>query len=836
MSGAPLIDAKTLEDLGWPQLVEQWAQRCATVRGAAAVRGVALFDDPAAAERRILEVGEARHLVGIDAALPLGGIDDVAEAVARAEKGGLLEAAELISVAATGRGLSRLRQHLRQHAEAVPTLAELGGDLEDLAHVFHPILESFDPEGRLVDHASDALGPLRRAVAGIRGQLEKRMKAMVEEPTYTEFLQDRYYTQREDRYVLPVRAEHKGYVKGIVHGTSQSGQTVFLEPDEIVDLNNRLKLAECDVADEERRILGKLTGYVAEESAAYRTGLALAEHLDVVGAAARLGEEIVASAPVIDRGEEPAPDGNGDVHGIHLLHARHPLMLLSGRRCIANDVILRQHGILIISGPNAGGKTVVLKTVGLLALMVRAGLHIPAERDSRMPWFTRIRSDIGDSQSLEMNLSTYSAHLLKLRDFVDAADRETLLLVDEISVGTEPEQGASLAQAVLETLAGRGATAIVTTHYERLKVLGASDPHFANASVGFDLTRMEPTFKLHLGAPGSSGALAVARRLGVPEGIVERAQVLLGQQGADVEQLLTSLSDQRRRMEEERRALLDELEEAEGERLAAQVAREAAREKELKAQRAAHSEAVAALRRARGEIDALRVEARRRAAAVELAEAQAGLADVRRQVSAVAAEVARHEPPRQQLPGKRVTADKLVVGAPVVVVSLGARGEIAEAPQKGRVVVRVGTMHTTVDLGDVLLDSHKKSAPPPRAGGGAAEQVRDRDRDKDEYGYPQQPSLPVASGEARAGARTRDATVDVRGQRVDEAVAVVDQFIDESLLASRDIVFVVHGHGTGAVRSAVRAHVKGHRGVSRWRGGEPSEGGDGVTVLWLDVR
>ncbi len=802
-----MISPKTLDDLGWPTLIDHWAKRCATRRGEAAVRADVLLGAIDDARARAAEITEARGLRARDVALPLGGILDIAAAIERVRKAAALDAPELVAVASTGQALARLRLHLRSHAEHAPKLAARGAAIADLGHVFHPILEAFDADGRLVDHASDALGPLRRAAAAIKAQLEKRMDEALVDERFAPYLQDQYYTQREDRYVLPIRHDGKGFVRGIVHGTSGSGQTLFIEPEEIVDLNNRLKLAEADVADEERRIFIKFSGWIAEEADAFAAALAAAEVLDVIAAAAIMGDDTVSAEPIL----EEAPR-------IGLLHARHPLMLLAERRCVANDVTVAAGQTLVVSGPNAGGKTVALKTVGLAAVMARAGLHLTAESGSAIGWFESVVTDIGDAQSLEKDLSTFSGHMVNLRELLATAGPGTLVLIDEIAVGTDPEQGAALAQAVLEALAERGVTALVTTHYERLKAAGAVDPRFANASVGFDLERLEPTFKLHLGTPGSSGALAVATRMGITPAVVARARELLGGGGARIEELLASVADQRRRMEEERAALLAELEAVEAERAATRVHRERTQARFEKQQRAAHGEALSALRAARREIEEVRREVRARAAEATADDVKAAT----RKLVAPGAAVAQHEPRRPQPPGTRATPEQLVPGAPVIVPRHG-RCEVAAAPIDGKVEVRLGAMHATVPIGDVLLDTHRAAR--------RAERERAVEEEK-----PAGPSVVLIDGVpagGRATARTIDSTIDVRGQRADEAVANVDRFLDESLLASRDIAFIVHGHGTGALRTAVRAHLTGHKAIDTFRPGEPSEGGDGVTVAFL---
>jgi DNA mismatch repair protein MutS2 len=825
-----MLAAKTLEDLGWPTYVDHWARRCATARGGAAVRAFAMFDDAAAARVRAAEITEARGLASRDARLPLGGIVDVADAIGRVRKAAALEAAELVAVASTGQSLGRLRSHLREHAAVAPRLAERGLAIADLGHVYLPILEAFDPDGRLVDHASDALGPLRRALAAIKAQLEKRMGALLGDERFAPYLQDAYYTQREDRYVLPVRTDGKGFVRGIVHGTSQSGQTLFIEPEEIVDLNNRAKLAEAEVLDEERRILIKFSGWVAEEADGFDAALAAAETLDVIAAAAMIGDDTVAAEPIID-----------DAPRIGLLHARHPLMLLADRRCVANDVTVAAGATLLVSGPNAGGKTVALKTVGLAALMVRCGHHIAAESGSAMGWFPDIRTDIGDAQSLEHDLSTFSGHMVNLRELLATAGHGSLVLIDEIAVGTDPEQGAALAQSVLEALAERGVTGIVTTHYERLKALGATDARFANASVGFDLARLEPTFKLHLGEPGSSGALTVARRMGIAADVVDRARDLMGTAGARVEELLASVADQRRRIEEERAALLAELEDAEADRAALRVHKQRTLQRYEKQTRTAHGEALAALKAARREIDDVRRDVKARMAAAAAAAAPPTMDDVKavtRRLATPGAEVARHEPQRQLPPGTPARPEQLVAGAPVIVPRLG-RAEVVSLLADDRVEVRVGAMRATVPVKDVLLDSHRQAR---RAERGQRPEHGGRDaRDQTNHNGHAEPGV-AGNGVAlvdgvpaggRVNARTIDTTLDVRGNRVDEAVAQLDRFVDESLLAGRDAIFVVHGHGTGALRTAIRSHLSSHKAIEKLRPGEQNEGGDGVTVAFL---
>jgi DNA mismatch repair protein MutS2 len=440
--------------------------------------------------------------------------------------------------------------------------------------------------------------------------------------------------------------------------------------------------------------------------------------------------------------------------------------------------------------------------------MARAGLHIPAGPGSRAPWYRTVRTDIGDEQSLERNLSTFSAHLLRLREFLEDAGADALFLLDELAVGTDPEQGAALAQAVLEELAARGAQALVTTHYERLKALAPQDPRFVNASFGLDLERMVPTFHLNVGLPGSSGAVTLARRLGLPDGITARAEALLGDRRTGVEELLEAVADERRRLDEERSGAARERREAEGERREAESARRAAETRLREIRKGAHDEATAALRRARDEVDRLRAALKRPAADPATARARLG---------ELAGEVARLAPEAPAPPGAPAAEEDLVPGAPVWVSSLGARGQVVSR-QDGRVTVQVGPLRSTVEVGDVRIVEPARAARAPAP-------VRRPAAPR--------PAAPATEEDDLTPMRTVDNTLDLRGARVDEALAEVDRFVDDALLAERDVVFLVHGHGTGALKSAIREHLKLHAAVARFRAGTQREGGDGVTVIWL---
>jgi DNA mismatch repair protein MutS2 len=800
---------KTRADLGWDALCTELAARTRTPRGGQLARALALLSDADAARARHAEVSEARALRDTDDALPLDGVKPIDDELARAGKGGLLDPAVLRDVASTLRAGAATRGHLLTHGGRAPRLLGRAALIAELDEVSQPIDDAFeegearDEDGaprpiRLRDRASPSLGGLRRRARAVRDELERKISSLLDASHVSPHLQDRFFTQREDRYVLPVRTDARQRVRGIVHGTSSSGQTFFVEPEEIVDLNNRLKWAELEVAEEERRILAELSQQVTEALPHIAANLEILAALDLIDASARLSSDLRASVPEIS-------EGGGE---LDLRRARHPLMVLAGHRCVPNDIVVARGAALVISGPNAGGKTVALKTAGLAALMARAGLHVPAQEGSRVPLFDDVLSDVGDDQSLERNLSTFSAHVMALCRFFAAARPGVLVLLDEVAVGTEPEQGAALAQAVLEALVARGATVIVTTHYDRLKALPTRDRRFVNASVGFDVDKLAPTYELHLGIPGASGALVVARRLGLDGATCDRARALLSEEQQGLEQLLIDLEGDRKRIEGERAAALAERERAESARRDAERAAGEAKERLAQARKHAHDEAIETLQKARSELDRTRTVLRRSGGQVTAAE----VATARREIDAAAREVHQAAPAPAAPAGRPATAADLTVGATVWVQRLGGRGTIVGAPKNGKLPVQAGVLKVTVAVDEVFIPDQKleKSARARR-------------------GHNAFDAAPAPAPATRGGHRT----LDVRGERVDAAVGLAEKFLDDALRADVEAVWVVHGHGTGVLRDALRAQLAGFPGVSGVRAGAPDEGGDGVTVITL---
>ena len=824
-SPAERRERKTRADLGWDTLIEHLAGRTHTTRGSAAARALEPSLDSGWIRVRLAEVSEARSLHDRGEPMPFGAIHDVEPYLARAEKGGHLEGSALREIAFTLDAGRLLRRHLAARSGVAstgghaPRLAGRASLISELADVAAAIGDAFDDLGHLLDGASPALGPLRRKAAGLRDDLDRRSHALLDHPLIAPHLQDRFYTRRDDRFVLPIRTDARTRVKGIVHGTSGSGQTVFVEPEEIVDLNNRLKLAELEVADEERRILGELTLLVADAVRPIRINLEILSELDLIDAGARLSSDL--------RGQEPLLlDGENDAEvKLDLRRARHPLMVLGGRECVPNDIVLRRGGALVISGPNAGGKTVALKTAGLLSLMARAGLHLPVQEGSSLPLFSRLFTDVGDDQSLERNLSTFSAHVANLNEFLTEARPGVLILLDEIAVGTDPDQGAALAEAVLESLSARGATVIVTTHYERLKALAARDLRFTNASVGFDLARLAPTYELHLGVPGASGAIMVARRLGLPIPIADRAEQLLDGGSQEIEALLHQIEGERKRLLDATRAAEAQLAAATLDRERAEALSLEARERLKAARKAEHDDAVESLKRARLELDRVRSDLKKIGAP-----SKETVDGAERAIDRAASDLKKHTPETDAPAGRSPAPGELDTGVIVLVPRLGGLGTVSATPKGGKVSVQVGSLKLTVDESELLIPERRAGSPQKTK---PKEEIRGYRKAFPSAIATSDPGDTGPAEKIPAVIRTAGNTLDLRGERVDAAIALAEKFLDDAMRTSQESVFFIHGHGTGALRSALRDHLATFPGVTSQRPGQPNEGGDGVTVVAL---
>jgi DNA mismatch repair protein MutS2 len=798
----PTIPEKTCAHLEWDRVRLRLGSHC---RGPVAVERALSLDfapDAAALEARLDRVSEARELIDAGYSAPLSGSPDVGQAVALAARGAVLDSETLSHIGHLVEGSGRCRAYFFDIATQAPRLAETAEGLAALPDLGRALLDAFDERGAVANSASGELGLLRTRVTTLHEQLKTKVHGLLSDPVYEDMLQEEYYTIREDRYVLPIRSGHKNHVAGIVHGWSGSGATVYIEPQAVVESNNRLVLAQAEIEVEIRRILtalSKRVGQHAAEIAASQDALAA---LDLAWAGGCLSKELDATRPTL-----------GDDSRCHLVDARHPLLVLAQVDVVGNTIEFGDpQRVLVLTGPNTGGKTVALKTAGLCTLMAMAGLHIPAGPGARVPRVPGVFCDIGDEQSLEHHQSTFGGHIAALMTILDAARPGALVLLDELVVGTDPIQGAALAQALLEAFANRECLVVVTTHYESLKVLPFDDHRFRNGAMGFDADTGRPTYRLAFDVPGTSSALLTARRLGLDDAIVERASVLAGPQQHALQTVLQDLEQQRAAAERAR--LQAERETRATEALRRQVeAQERRLADRLKAGLAKErGQAMIEARQLRDEVRqlqrALRDEGKRR--------------DVRslskikgRAETAIEELAARQREAAHAAAGPAVSPEQYTVGQRVWVVSLANEAELVEGPDhRGRCTVRAGILTAQVNITDLR---------PRSEGKGAKSKAPRRPAPR--------PEEPVEWGDAPP--ITPDITVDVRGHRVDEALERVEAFLDACYERDRPIAFIIHGHGTGALKREVRRWLQQCQYAREQRPGERHEGGDGVTAVLL---
>jgi DNA mismatch repair protein MutS2 len=808
-----MTDSRFLEVLDWAPLLERLAAEAQSAAGRALCLGLTLAADAGEAARRMAAVAELAAWLRAGEPLPSLAAPEIETALTAAEKGIVLGADELRPVAVlTDIAEGAQRAFLappRGRRGPTPEIAMLAERLDPPRGLARTIGTTFDASGEISDSASPELARLREERKGLSENARVAIERLMRSEEYESVLQDQFFTVRAERFVLPLRASAKSLGLGIVHDTSRTGETVFVEPTALVAANNRLKVVELDIRRESRRILEALTADVAVVAPALRKSADALAALDALAAAARLGLGYDGTAIAIV--DEPIVD---------LRQARHPLLALTHAAAkgtgavVANDVALGgpSAAILIVSGPNAGGKTVLMKTVGLAALMARAGLLVPAAPGSRIGFFDAVRADIGDRQSVLGDLSTFSGHLANVAEILNTpVAGPALVLLDELMAGTNPEQGAALARATAETLAERPVLAVITTHYDSLKALGESDGRFANAGMEYDLERLRPTFRLAVGAPGRAYAFDIAARMGLPAPLLERARTLAGGSSVGLESAIARLEEREAALgrEAERLAEAEALARATAD--AQQAAAEALTRRERELGHKAREAVEAAVAEARQEI---RGVVRRAQEAGTGRAAEAGREELGRVAEAALAKLPR--------PDARpvVETPPLALGARVRVERLRADGVLAQLPDaRGRAKVTVGKM--TVEVGaDELRPIAGSSRHVARAAAATATAAKAR------QAGPSEDALALVS-------QGSSPTVDLRGQTGDDALAAVEAALDRAALSGQSNLVVVHGHGTGALRKRVRAYLGESPYVARWAPGTSRQGGDGVSIVEL---
>ena len=791
------MNTKHLTTLEFPKVLARLATHASFSAGVELARTLTPATDFQEIHRRLETTSEARTLLDDKPSTTLGGAHDIRPLVTATQRGAVLPPAELLDVRDTLVAARNLHRTLTRLKDQFPHLARLAGRIRPCPAVIVEIDRCLDERGNVRDNASPELARIRREVRIAHGRIQDKLQGIIHAPRNAPFLQEPLVTQREGRFCLPLKADFKGRIRGVVHDVSASGATIFIEPLSVVELNNTWRELQLAETQEVHRILAHLSGLVAERATEIKQTVETLAELDLAFAKARYADAINGTAP------ELVPNKPTNKSTVRLISARHPL--LDPQRVVPIDVALDDEThVLVITGPNTGGKTVSLKTVGLLTLMAQAGLHLPVEHGSALSPFEAVYADIGDEQSIEQNLSTFSSHLTNIISFLDQASEHSLVLLDELGAGTDPAEGAALARSLLDHFRHRGATIFVATHYPELKSYAQLTPGVRNACVEFDPQTLSPTYKLSIGLPGRSNAFAIARRLGLRRDVVEAAREMISPSDVRTEDMLTDIHKLRIQAAQER----DTVNEArvKGEKLthALRERLEGIEQERQEILEQAREEATTELEALRADVRGLR--RRLQATAAPLGDVSA----VEEAIETLESQVLEHfnwaqcKPETlEPLPFPDVSPHPIRPGDTVWVRPLNTKGHVIKIDNE-EVEVQVGAMRTRVSRTDLEL----LAATP------AQEETTVRD-----YRVLAAPS---------PGTR-----LDLRGLIVEEALPRLDRYLDVAFRAELPWVRIIHGKGTGALRRAVRGFLTGHTLVSGYESGGDKDGGAGVTIAKL---
>lgn len=775
---------KTLEYTKVTDRLVQYAETYIGKEKAAALLPTANFNE---AIRWQLETDEARNIIRLKGGAPFGGIRDIRPFVKRSLLGGALTASELLDIATTIQGGRRLKNFLTSMEEQlpIPHLLEYADPIEGLKQVEDQILSCIDEQGDVLDSASPELRRLRQELKTVEGRIKTKLEQITRTPSYQKMLQENLITMRNGRYVIPVKQEYRGVFGGMIHDQSASGATLFIEPEAVVQMTNQLRETRLKEEREIDRILSRLTGYVAEAGESLQVNVEMLSILDFTFAKASMAGEMKASLPKLnERGY------------IRLRKARHPLIPI--QEVVPTDLELGQnYSSLVITGPNTGGKTVTLKTIGLLSLMAMSGLQVPAEEGTELAVFSSVYADIGDEQSIEQNLSTFSSHLTNIIRILNEMDDRSLVLFDELGAGTDPTEGAALAISILDEVYQRGATVVATTHYSELKAYAYDREGVMNASVEFDVATLRPTYRLLVGVPGRSNAFAIAERLGLNKTVIDRARGEVSEEDVQVERMIESLETNRKSAERERQEA--EQLRLEADRLRKQLAEQQQRFEQEKDKlfEMAERQAEEAVKKARKEADEIVAELRQWATSKQNVK-EHQLIEMKRRLDQASPKFTKEK----EAP-KAKSAKVAALGDEVHVISLNQKGHVAEIVNKDELIVQIGIMKMKVKQSDVEPISQK----------------------------PQKELM--AFTKVKTANENTSTELDLRGKNIEEAMIDIDRYLDEAFLAGYHQVHLIHGKGTGVLRIGVQDYIKRHRHVKTFRAGGMGEGGSGVTVVEL---
>ncbi len=773
--------------LEYKKIIEQLAEQATSSLGKEQAKKLKPSTEVEQVRKWQKDTDEAAHIYRLKGHVPLGGISDIRPSIKRASIGGMLQPEECMDVASTIYGGKQMKKFIEEIEDVeIPILLELVEQIVPLNELERSIKNCIDEHGKVLDGASDKLRTLRSRIRTFEGRIRDKLEGWTK--SKSKMLSDAIITIRNDRYVLPVKQEYRGNFGGIVHDQSASGATLFMEPQAIVELNNQLQEAKVQEKHEVERILMELSERIASDEGFLYQNVEVLAQLDFMFAKARLGKTM--------RGAMP---GINDQGIIKMRQARHPL--ISEDEVVPNDVDLGEDfSSIVITGPNTGGKTVTLKMVGLCSLMAQAGLQIPAQDGCEMTVFENIFADIGDEQSIEQSLSTFSSHMTNIVDILSKVDHKSLVLFDELGAGTDPQEGAALAMSILDDVVSRGARVIATTHYPELKAYGYNRDGVINASVEFDIQTLKPTYRLLIGVPGRSNAFEISRRLGLRENVIEKAQEHMGSDSKSVENMIASLEESKRGAEkdyEEAESLLQEAQDMHRELEQKWSDFEAKREELYKK---AEDKAQKAIEKARQEAEEIVSEMRQMKNQADMKEHE--WIEARKMLDEAQPDLAKKQT-KQQEPKPKKKQPELQVGDEVKVLSLDRTGHIAEKVSEKEYQVQLGIMKMKVKAKDIEFIKRE-------------EPLKEK---------------PMAT--VKGSSHHVKPELDLRGERYEEALRRLEKYLDDALLAGYPNVSIIHGKGTGALRNAVEQYAKKHRSIKSVRSGGMNEGGGGVTILEL---
>lgn len=789
------MNEKVLHTLEYTKVIDSLANKATSQPGRELCRKLVPMTDPDAIELAQTEVADALTMLFRKGSTSFGDNKDVSFSMRSLEIGSTLSASELLKIARLLDNVNRVKSYGRgqKEEENATSLTGYFEALEPLTLLSGEISRCILSEEEIADDASSGLKHIRRSISLTGEKIHSQLTSMVN-GSYRSYLQDAVITMRDNRYCIPVKSEYKGQVPGMIHDQSSTGSTFFIEPAAIVELNNRLKELSIQEKEEIEAILASLSASVAEHTPEIAENQRIMTFLDFIFAKASLALEQNGTRPLFNT-----------EHYINIRKGRHPLLPAS--KVIPIDIQLgKDFDQLIVTGPNTGGKTVSLKTIGLFTLMGQAGLHIPAADRSELSIFTEVFADIGDEQSIEQSLSTFSSHMTRIVSILNHSDENSLCLFDELCAGTDPTEGAALAIAILDHLHGKGIRTMATTHYSELKVYALTTPFVENACCEFNVETLSPTYRLLIGIPGKSNAFAISKKLGLPEYIINAADQQLSNDDKNFEDLLSDLEQSRVIIEKERLEIASYKEEIENLKKRLQEKNEKidnARERIL---REANEQARDILQEAKDVADeTIRI--------FQKAGPGASLKDLEKSREKVRGKINEKNDKlviknKEQKKREKLTPDQLKKGDSVKILSMGLKGIVSTLPDhKGNLFVQCGIIRSQVNISDLMLINDDVPANTPSLQRSQTSRIK------------MSKSLSVSS------------EINLLGKTVDEALSELDKYLDDAYLAHLSSVRVVHGKGTGALRSAVQNHLKRIKYVKSFRLGEYGEGDAGVTIV-----